>query len=55
MAWPFFALAKKAWMQPLTYKKGDISIEIGPGTKRGGHDLRQGNPALYRQPNGFPR
>ena len=33
MAWPFFALAKKAWMQPLTYKKGDISIEIGPGPK----------------------
>lgn len=33
MAWPFFALAKKAWMQPLAYKKDDISIEIGPGPK----------------------
>lgn len=33
MAWPFFALAKKAWMQPLAYKKDNISIEIGPGPK----------------------
>lgn len=30
MAFPFFALAKGAWMKPLTYEHGPISIEVRP-------------------------
>jgi len=30
MAFPFFALAKSAWMKPLTYHHGPVSIEVRP-------------------------
>lgn len=30
MAFPFFALAKGAWMKPLTYEHGPVSIEVRP-------------------------
>ncbi|WP_430637595.1 replication initiator protein A [Sphingomonas hankookensis] len=30
MAFPFFALAKNAWMKPLTYQANAISIEVRP-------------------------
>jgi plasmid replication initiation protein len=30
MAFPFFALAKNAWMKPLTYDHGPVSIEVRP-------------------------
>lgn len=30
MAFPFFALAKTAWMKPLTYKTDQVSIEVRP-------------------------
>ena len=30
MAFPFFALAKSAWMKPLAYHHGPISIEVRP-------------------------
>ncbi|NNM78609.1 RepA family protein [Sphingomonas sp. ID1715] len=30
MAFPFFALAKNAWMKPLTYNSGAVSIEVRP-------------------------
>jgi plasmid replication initiation protein len=30
MAFPFFALAKNAWMKPLTYESGAVSIEVRP-------------------------
>lgn len=30
MAFPFFALAKSAWMKPLAYHQGPISIEVRP-------------------------
>jgi plasmid replication initiation protein len=30
MAFPFFALAKNAWMKPLTYEHGPVSIEVRP-------------------------
>lgn len=33
MAYPFFALTKQAWMKPLTYSTGDITIEVNPGHK----------------------
>lgn len=33
MAYPFFALTKQAWMKPLAYSTGEISIEVQPGHK----------------------
>jgi hypothetical protein len=30
MAFPFFALAKSAWMKPLSYHHGPVSIEVRP-------------------------
>ncbi|WCP73967.1 replication initiator protein A [Sphingomonas hankookensis] len=30
MAFPFFALAKNAWMKPLTYQANNVSIEVRP-------------------------
>ncbi|WP_334656781.1 replication initiator protein A [Sphingomonas panaciterrae] len=30
MAFPFFALAKSAWMKPLAYHHGSVSIEVRP-------------------------
>jgi plasmid replication initiation protein len=30
MAFPFFALAKNAWMRPLTYQTNTVSIEVRP-------------------------
>ncbi|MBD8679956.1 replication initiator protein A [Sphingomonas sp. CFBP 13720] len=30
MAFPFFALAKNAWMKPLTYQSDTVSIEVRP-------------------------
>lgn len=30
MAFPFFALAKNAWMKPLTYQSNAVSIEVRP-------------------------
>jgi plasmid replication initiation protein len=30
MAFPFFALAKNAWMKPLTYQTNTVSIEVRP-------------------------
>jgi plasmid replication initiation protein len=30
MAFPFFALSKVAWMKPLTYEHGPVSIEVRP-------------------------
>lgn len=30
MAFPFFALAKNAWMKPLAYNNGAVSIEVRP-------------------------
>lgn len=30
MAFPFFALAKNAWMKPLTYQANAVSIEVRP-------------------------
>ncbi|WP_256926811.1 replication initiator protein A, partial [Sphingomonas sp. TZW2008] len=30
MAFPFFALAKSAWMKPLAYNHGPVSIEVRP-------------------------
>lgn len=30
MMFPFFALSKNAWMKPLTYNQGPISIEVRP-------------------------
>jgi plasmid replication initiation protein len=30
MAFPFFALAKNAWMKPLTYDHANVSIEVRP-------------------------
>lgn len=30
MAFPFFALAKSAWMKPLAYHRGAVSIEVRP-------------------------
>lgn len=32
MAFPFFALAKNAWMKPLTYHHGPVSIEVRPSS-----------------------
>lgn len=33
MAFPFFALAKSAWMKPLSYEQGPVSIEVRPSAK----------------------
>lgn len=33
MAYPFFSLTKQAWMKPLRYSTGDITIEVNPGHK----------------------
>ncbi|KQM63538.1 MULTISPECIES: replication initiator protein A [unclassified Sphingomonas] len=30
MAFPFFALAKNAWMKPLTYQSNNVTIEVRP-------------------------
>ncbi|KQM62012.1 RepA family protein [Sphingomonas sp. Leaf17] len=30
MAFPFFALSKNAWMKPLSYDRGPVSIEVRP-------------------------
>lgn len=30
MAFPFFALSKNAWMKPLSYEHGSVSIEVRP-------------------------
>lgn len=30
MAFPFFALAKSAWMKPISYNRGPVSIEVRP-------------------------
>lgn len=30
MAFPFFALSKQAWMKPLSYHQGPVSIEVRP-------------------------
>ena len=35
MAFPFFALAKSAWMKPLTYEQGPVRIEVRPSKGRG--------------------
>jgi plasmid replication initiation protein len=32
MAFPFFALAKSAWMKPLSYHHGPVSIEVRPSS-----------------------
>lgn len=32
MAFPFFALAKSAWMKPLAYNHGPVSIEVRPSS-----------------------
>lgn len=32
MAFPFFALAKSAWMKPLAYHHGPVSIEVRPSS-----------------------
>lgn len=33
MAFPFFALSKNAWMKPLAYATGDVSIEVRPSAR----------------------
>lgn len=33
MAFPFFALSKNAWMKPLAYATGDMSIEVRPSAR----------------------
>ena len=52
MAFPFFALSKNAWMKPLTYDHADRLDRGAPLGERRRDDLRQGDRALYRQPDG---
>lgn len=33
MAFPFFALSKNAWMKPLAYATGDVTIEVRPSAR----------------------
>ena len=33
MAFPFFALAKNAWMKPLSYSTPTVSIEVRPSAR----------------------
>jgi len=40
-------------MKSLSYERANISIEVSHICQLRGNDLRQGNRALYRQPNGL--